>query len=93
MRQPDGRWTTISIDGELAERGAGPLADGRLAFLRGLTDGDDGPPSSHAAPADGADPEPRVPGAPTFVVASAETLAYAVATGTVGDPRVPGHRS
>jgi aconitate hydratase len=34
-----------------------------------------------------ADPEPRVPGAPTFVVASAETLAYAVATGTVGDPR------
>jgi aconitate hydratase len=34
-----------------------------------------------------ADPEPRVPGAPTFVVASAETLAYAVATGSVGDPR------
>ena len=34
-----------------------------------------------------ADPEPRVPGAPTFVVASAETLAYAVATGAVGDPR------
>ena len=34
-----------------------------------------------------ADPEPRIPGAPSFVVASAETLAYAVATGTVGDPR------
>jgi len=34
-----------------------------------------------------ADPAPRVPGAPAFVVASAETLAYAVATGTVGDPR------
>jgi aconitate hydratase len=34
-----------------------------------------------------ADPEPRVPGKPSFVVASAETLAYAVATGTVGDPR------
>ena len=34
-----------------------------------------------------ADPEPRVPGAPAFVVASAETLAYAVATGAVGDPR------
>jgi aconitate hydratase len=33
------------------------------------------------------DPEPRVPGAPSFVVASAETLAYAVATGTIGDPR------
>ena len=28
-----------------------------------------------------------MPGAPTFVVASAETLAYAVATGVVGDPR------
>ncbi|AKT40949.1 aconitase family protein [Chondromyces crocatus] len=34
-----------------------------------------------------ADPEPRRPGTPSFVVASAETLAYAVATGTVGDPR------
>ena len=34
-----------------------------------------------------ADPVPRIPGAPSFVVASAETLAYAVATGTVGDPR------
>lgn len=34
-----------------------------------------------------ADPEPRVAGAPSFVVASAETLAYAVATGVVGDPR------
>jgi hypothetical protein len=74
VRQPDGRWTTVTIDGELAERGAGPLADGRLAFLRGLTDGDDGPPASPvsnggltpakppAAPADGADPEPRVRG-------------------------------
>ena len=34
-----------------------------------------------------ADPGPRVAGAPSFVVASAETLAYAVATGAVGDPR------
>jgi len=34
-----------------------------------------------------ADPEPRVAGRPSFVVASAETLAYAVATGVVGDPR------
>ncbi|MRG90535.1 aconitase family protein [Polyangium spumosum] len=34
-----------------------------------------------------AEPAPRVPGVPSFVVASAETLAYAVATGTVGDPR------
>ena len=34
-----------------------------------------------------ADPGPRAPGSPSFVVGSAETLAYAVATGTVGDPR------
>ena len=34
-----------------------------------------------------AEPAPRVPGVPSFVVASAETLAYAVATGSVGDPR------
>jgi aconitate hydratase len=35
-----------------------------------------------------ADPEPRIPGtAAPYVVASAETLAYAVATGSVGDPR------
>ena len=34
-----------------------------------------------------ADPEPRVKGSPGFVVASAESLAYAVATGVVGDPR------
>ncbi len=33
------------------------------------------------------DPDPRTEGSPRFVVVSAETLAYAVATGTVGDPR------
>ncbi len=33
------------------------------------------------------DPEPHVAGRPSPVVASAETLAYAVATGEVGDPR------
>ena len=33
------------------------------------------------------DPEPGVITTPKFVVASAETLAYAVATGAVGDPR------
>ena len=33
------------------------------------------------------DPEPRVVGRLMSVVASAETIAYAVATGTVGDPR------
>jgi aconitate hydratase len=34
-----------------------------------------------------ADPGPRAAGQPGFVVASAETLAYAVATGAIGDPR------
>ncbi len=33
------------------------------------------------------DPEPHIAGRPSPVVASAETLAYAVATGEVGDPR------
>lgn len=31
--------------------------------------------------------EPRTPGHPSFLVASAETVAYAVATGAIGDPR------
>jgi aconitate hydratase len=34
------------------------------------------------------DPEPFLPGRPGFVIASAETLAYAVAAGEVGDPRL-----
>ncbi len=33
------------------------------------------------------DPEPRASGAPGYVVASAETLAYAVASGELADPR------
>jgi aconitate hydratase len=33
------------------------------------------------------DPEPGISATPKFVVASAETLAYAVATGVIGDPR------
>lgn len=45
------------------------------------------PPPPGALSMRTADPEPRVPGVPSFVVASAETLAYAVATGVVGDPR------
>jgi hypothetical protein len=43
VRQPDGTWKTINTKADLGERGAGPLADGRLAFLRGLFDGDDPP--------------------------------------------------
>jgi aconitate hydratase len=45
------------------------------------------PPTKGSISLRTSDPEPRIEGAPRFVVASAETVAYAVATGTVGDPR------
>jgi aconitate hydratase len=47
------------------------------------------PRASQALSARTCDPEPLVAGAtaPSFVVASAETLSYAVATGEIGDPR------
>jgi hypothetical protein len=40
-RQPDGKWRTIDVatEGDLAELGAGALADGRLVVLRGLDGG------------------------------------------------------
>lgn len=43
VKQPDGAWATLSPDIELAERGVGALADGQIAFLRGIEDGDVGP--------------------------------------------------
>lgn len=54
---------------------------------RRVVSGEIYPPSPGGVSLRTADPEPRIPGAPSFVVASAETLAYAVATGVVGDPR------
>ncbi len=45
------------------------------------------PPPASGVSLRTADPEPHTPGSPAFVVASAETLAYAVATGSIGDPR------
>lgn len=45
------------------------------------------PPPASGVSLRTADPEPHTKGAPSFVVASAETLAYAVATGNIGDPR------
>lgn len=54
---------------------------------RRLTNGDLYPPPTNGLSLRTADPATRIPGSPSFVVASAETLAYAVATGTVGDPR------
>ncbi len=40
VRQPDGRWTTVSAEVELSSRAAGPLSDGRVAFLRNMWNGD-----------------------------------------------------
>ena len=52
VRQPDGKWKTIAVEGELAERGAGALADGHLAFLRGMFEGDEVADPSPAPPGD-----------------------------------------
>lgn len=52
-----------------------------------IVDGSAYPPPGTGLSLRTADPEPRAFGAPTFAVASAETVAYAVATGAVGDPR------
>lgn len=50
VRQSDGKWLSRSPEVELANRGVGALADGRIAFLRGLTDADVAPD---------AEPDPR----------------------------------
>jgi hypothetical protein len=39
--QPDGKWVTFHSELDLGQRGTGPLADGRIAILRGLYDGDE----------------------------------------------------
>ncbi len=46
------------------------------------------PPGKGALSLRATDPEPLLPGRPSFVIASAETLAYAVAAGEMGDPRL-----
>ena len=46
------------------------------------------PPSGGGLSLRSTDPEPRLSGRASFVVASAETLAYAVAAGEMGDPRM-----
>ncbi len=40
VRQPDGAWASMVIGQDLVEHGAGPLADGRVALVRGLTEDD-----------------------------------------------------
>jgi hypothetical protein len=53
VRQSDGKWLPFRPEIEINERGVGPLADGRIAFLRGLNDADvtpDAEPEPQAAP-------------------------------------------
>ncbi len=52
-----------------------------------VTTGEFYPPPATGLSLRTADPEPRTAGTPGAMVASAETLAYAVATGNLGDPR------
>lgn len=40
VRQPDGSWSTFVVNIDLAEHGAGALADGRVALVRGLDEDD-----------------------------------------------------
>lgn len=56
VRQPDGKWSTVRPTLDPWERGAGPLADGRVAYIRGLYEGED-PPEDIAPPSSG-DGEP-----------------------------------
>ncbi len=43
VRQPDGKWVGVQMSMDPWERGAGPLADGRVAYLRGLYEGEEPP--------------------------------------------------
>jgi hypothetical protein len=65
VRQPDGKWTGIQMSMDPWERGVGPLADGRIAYLRGLYEGEEPPedvappPAADGEPAEGAPAEGR----------------------------------
>lgn len=65
VRQPDGKWVGIQMSMDPWERGAGPLADGRIAYIRGLYEGEDPPedvappPSPDGEPSEGAPVEGR----------------------------------
>jgi hypothetical protein len=49
VRQPDGKWATVRPTVDPWERGVGPLADGRVVYVRGLYEGED-PPEDQAPP-------------------------------------------
>ncbi|WP_437752953.1 hypothetical protein [Sorangium sp. So ce1389] len=55
VRQPSGRWITVRPGIDIHWRGAGPLADGRIAIVRGLWDSDVAPREEPAPRGGGAD--------------------------------------
>jgi hypothetical protein len=64
IRKGDGSWASVHLDTDLGGRGAGPMADGRIAFLRGIFEGDDGPElegTREAPPAQASDDEATQP--------------------------------
>ncbi|WP_437808470.1 hypothetical protein [Sorangium sp. So ce1078] len=56
VRQPTGQWITVRPGTDIHWRGAGPLADGRIAIVRGLWDSDVAP---REEPARREEPAPR----------------------------------
>lgn len=57
VRQADGRWSEVPMSMDPWERGAGPLADGRVAYVRGLFEGEE-PPDDVAPPPSSEEAEP-----------------------------------
>jgi hypothetical protein len=49
VRQADGKWASVRTEVDVYERGAGPLSDGRVAYIRGIYEGED-PPEDVAPP-------------------------------------------
>ncbi|WP_437523067.1 hypothetical protein WME79_33245 [Sorangium sp. So ce726] len=67
VRQPSGRWSTLRPGTDVRWRGAGALADGRIAILRGLWDSDVAP-RDEPAPRGGDGREGAAPGAHVAVI-------------------------
>jgi hypothetical protein len=61
VRQPDGKWARVAPRFDLGSRGGGPLSDGRVAFLEGLS-AEDGLPEGvlHVMAIDAAGKEKRI---------------------------------
>ncbi|WP_437935022.1 hypothetical protein [Sorangium sp. So ce341] len=71
VRQPSGAWITVRPGTDIHWRGAGPLADGRIAIVRGLWDSDVAPreePATEPAPRGGQGREGAAAGAHVAVI-------------------------